>query len=217
MLVAENIIKRHGELTILKSVSLTIKEGETTALLGVSGAGKTTLLQILGTLDLPDSGALVFDGRSLLTLKPNELSRFRNEKLGFIFQFHHLLAEFNAVENVSMPAWLAGVGKKNAETRAVELLNRLHLGERLRHLPSQLSGGEMQRVAVARALMNRPKLILADEPTGNLDAVNGRALFDYFIELAAETGVSFLIATHNEELAALTDKRLRIVDGSLQN
>lgn len=213
MLEATNIKKSYGEIEVLKGVSLSLQAGEVVALVGSSGAGKSTLLQILGTLDKADKGEIIFEGKNISTLTASQQAHFRNQKLGFIFQFHHLLPEFNALENVCMPALIAGMSLKEAETNAKELLNRLGLGQRYTHKPSQLSGGEQQRVSVARALMNQPKLVLADEPTGNLDTTNSESLYQLFFGLSHSMGVSFLIATHNEALAAISDKVLYIKDG----
>lgn len=213
MLNASNIQKSYGEIEVLKGVSLSLEAGEVVALVGSSGAGKSTLLQILGTLDSADKGEILFEEKNIRSLSPAQQAHFRNHKLGFIFQFHHLLPEFSALENVCMPAFIAGVSPQEAEMRAKELLTRLGLGHRYTHKPSQLSGGEQQRVSVARALMNQPKLVLADEPTGNLDTQNSESLYQLFFELSRSMGVSFLIATHNEALAAISDRVLHIKDG----
>lgn len=213
MLNASNIQKSYGEIEVLKGVSLSLEAGEVVALVGSSGAGKSTLLQILGTLDSADKGEILFEEKNIRNLSPAQQAHFRNHKLGFIFQFHHLLPEFSALENVCMPAFIAGVSPQEAEMRAKELLTRLGLGHRYAHKPSQLSGGEQQRVSVARALMNQPKLVLADEPTGNLDTLNSESLYQLFFELSRSMGVSFLIATHNEALAAISDRVLHIKDG----
>lgn len=213
MLNASDIQKAYGAIEVLKGVSLSLVAGEVVALVGSSGAGKSTLLQILGTLDSADKGEIVFEGKNIRSLSAAQQAHFRNQKLGFIFQFHHLLPEFSALENVCMPAFIAGVSPQEAEIRAKELLTRLGLGHRYTHKPSQLSGGEQQRVSVARALMNQPKLVLADEPTGNLDTQNSESLYQLFFELSRSMGVSFLIATHNEALAAISDRVLYIKDG----
>ena len=215
MLVAEGLVKRYGALQVLDGVSLTVPAGAVVALLGRSGAGKTTLLQLIGTLDRPDAGRLSFEGTDLMALRPRALARFRNAHLGFVFQFHHLLDEFTALENAAMPGYIAGVGRAVAEGRAHELLEQLGLAERLHHRPRELSGGEQQRVAVARALHNRPRLIVADEPTGNLDAANAQALFDRFVGLARQQGVAFVVATHHEALAAQADLVVRLEAGRL--
>lgn len=213
MLRAESIHKSYGQLQILKGVDLEVKKGEIVTIVGASGAGKSSLLNILGTLDRPDSGRLFIENNELNQLSNKNLSNFRNIKIGFIFQFHHLLSEFDALENVCIPAFIAGVSRYEAERRATEILNMLGLGERLRHKPNELSGGEQQRVAVARALINRPALIFADEPSGNLDSTNARELHELFIRLRNEFKQTFVIVTHNENLAALSDRRLLMKDG----
>ncbi|MEM7036485.1 MAG: ABC transporter ATP-binding protein [Bacteroidota bacterium] len=213
MLEAKNIEKFYGQLHVLKGVFMEVCEGEIVTLVGASGAGKSTLLQILGTLDVPDKGTVTFEGRNILTIRDRQKAEFRNSQLGFVFQFHHLLPEFNALENVALPAYIGGGKRDDAEKRAMELLSYLGLKERAHHRPSALSGGEQQRVAVARALINKPKLILADEPTGNLDSQNSQMLYQLFVDLARDFGVSFLITTHNEALAAAADRCLRMKDG----
>jgi len=215
MLIAHDIHKSYGDVNVLKGVSLTVQSGQLSTLLGTSGAGKTTLLQILGLLEEADSGEVYFDNQPLHNLGDNAKAHFRSRQLGYVFQFHHLLPEFTATENVCMPAFIRGERGSRVETRARQLLESLNLGHRLTHKPGQLSGGEQQRVAVARALMNEPRLILADEPTGNLDSQNGKALFELFHQLAHEHQVAFLVATHNEEFAAASDACYRIVDGRL--
>lgn len=213
MLKARSIHKTYGQLEILKGVDLDVKKGEIVTIVGASGAGKSTLLNILGTLDRPDSGQLSIEGHELSTLNNKNLSLFRNLKIGFIFQFHHLLVEFNALENVCIPGFIAGKSRQDAEKRAKELLGLLGLGDRLTHKPSQLSGGEQQRVAVARALVNNPALIFADEPSGNLDSTNARELHELFLKLRNEFQQTFVIVTHNEDLAALSDRQLLMKDG----
>lgn len=213
MLEAAGIHKTYGQLEVLKGVDLQLKKGEIVTLVGASGAGKSTLLQILGTLDAPDSGTVSFEGKDILKMKSTEQAAFRNKTLGFVFQFHHLLPEFNAAENVAMPALIAGTPRDQALRTANELLERLQLKDRWSHKPAALSGGEQQRVAVARALVNAPRLILADEPTGNLDSQNSENLYQMFVQLARELEVSLLITTHNEQLAAAADRCLRIRDG----
>ena len=213
LLLARNIVKSYATLPVLRGIDLELYPGEVMALVGSSGAGKTTLLQILGTLDKPDQGEVFFQEKSLFQKNSRQLASFRNQHLGFVFQFHYLIAEFTAEENVFIPALIAGQSKKAAQQRAQELLEYMGLSERAHHRPSELSGGEQQRVAVARALMNRPQLILADEPTGNLDSVNGERLFSLFLQLAAEQHVSFLIATHNETFAQAAHRRVLIRDG----
>ncbi|MEM8896853.1 MAG: ABC transporter ATP-binding protein [Bacteroidota bacterium] len=213
MLTAKGIEKYYGSLHVLKGVDIELSTGEVMALVGTSGAGKSTLLQVLGTLDQADKGTVQFEGRDILGLNRKQQATFRNEHLGFIFQFHHLLPEFTALENVCIPAFIAGVNKQTAIEKSTALLDRLGLKERLQHKPSALSGGEQQRVAVARAIINDPKLVLADEPTGNLDSANSHALYELIFELAHSMNVSFLIATHNLELAAKADRSAQITDG----
>ncbi len=213
LVMARGIHKWYGSLHVLKGVDLDLFPGEIVSLVGASGAGKSTLLQILGTLDSPSQGQVYFEGNPILTLKSTEKARFRNEKLGFVFQFHHLLPEFNAKENVALPSYISGKDKKSSDKRAMELLDYLGLGDRWNHKPGALSGGEQQRVAVARALINKPRLILADEPTGNLDSANSEKLYDLFTRLARDIQVAFLITTHNEALARSADRSLRMRDG----
>jgi len=208
-----NIVKRFGDLEVLRGVDVTVEAGEVISIVGASGAGKTTLLQILGTLDVPDEGEVRIGGQTTTGMSRRELSAFRNAHLGFVFQFHRLLPEFNALENVLMPAWIAGTSPAEARPRAEELLHELGLGHRLEHNPSELSGGEQQRVAVARALMNRPQVLLADEPSGNLDSENAALLHDLFFELRERHGQTVILVTHNEELAARADRTLRMEDG----
>jgi len=213
MLKAKNIHKAYGKLDILKGVDLEVQKGEIVTIVGASGAGKSTLLNILGTLDRPDQGQLYINGQEVSKLNNANLSDFRNMRIGFIFQFHHLLDEFSAVENVCIPAFIKGVPKADAEKRAAELLNRLGLGERLTHKPNELSGGEQQRVAVARALINDPAIIFADEPSGNLDSANSLELHKLFIRLRDEFNQTFVIVTHNEELANMSDRTVLMKDG----
>ncbi len=213
MLKATDIHKSYGSLEVLKGVSIEIKSGEVVALVGTSGAGKSTLLQIVGTLDTADSGEVSFEGKNILTLGEKQRAQFRNESLGFVFQFHHLLPEFTALENVCMPAMIGGKTMAEIEPRARELLTTLGLKDRVEHKPTELSGGEQQRVSVARALINQPRLILADEPTGNLDTYNSDELYQLIFDLAKSTGVGFLIATHNMALADRADRVIRIQDG----
>ena len=213
LLVARGIQKWYGSLHVLKGVDLQLYPGEIVSLVGASGAGKSTLLQILGTLDAPDKGDVVFEGQPVLRLKSSQKAKFRNEKLGFVFQFHHLLPEFNALENVALPGYIAGRNKEASDRKARELLNYLGLSEREHHKPGALSGGAQQRVAVARALINEPSLILADEPTGNLDSENSTRLYQLFQQLARDFKVAFLITTHNEGLARAADRCLRMKDG----
>ncbi|MEC7950457.1 MAG: ABC transporter ATP-binding protein [Bacteroidota bacterium] len=213
MIQATNIVKRFGDLEVLRGVNLSVDSGEVVSIVGASGAGKTTLLQILGTLDLPDGGDVSIGGQSTTGMSRRELSAFRNANLGFVFQFHRLLPEFNALENVLMPAWIAGAPEKDAKDRAASLLDDLGLGHRAHHNPSELSGGEQQRVAVARALMNQPSVLLADEPSGNLDSENAAMLHDLFFELRERHGQTVVLVTHNEQLAQRADRMLRMADG----
>ena len=202
-------------LPILHDVSFSLAPGEIAAIVGASGVGKSTLLHLLGTLDLPTSGSLRFDGEELTRLAPGKLSDFRNRKIGFVFQFHHLLPEFTAVENAMMPALISRMSRADSERRARDLLTKVGLGHRLSHRPGELSGGEQQRVALARALIMRPALLLADEPTGNLDSRTGAEIHDLFVDLSQEFGMTMLIVTHNEELAQRLPRRLHMVDGGL--
>ena len=213
MLKAVNITKNYGSLKVVKGVNLSMDKGEIVAIVGSSGAGKSTLLHILGTLDKPDSGDIILNNTILNKLSNKALSKFRNKHIGFIFQFHHLLPEFTAIENVCIPAWIAGTSKKQSLDRATELLERLGLGDRMQHKPSTLSGGEQQRVAVARALINQPDIVFADEPTGNLDSDNARHLHQLLIQLRNEYQQAFLIVTHNDDLAASCDRTLHMKDG----
>lgn len=207
--------KKYGELHVLKDVDLHIMPSEIVALMGASGAGKTTLLQIIGTLDKADSGQILINNRDVTILSDNKLSEFRNKEIGFVFQFHHLLAEFTALENVMLPALIGKQNKKETEERAKELLNIMHLYDRANHKPSQLSGGEQQRVAVARALINSPSVILADEPSGNLDSRNAKELHEYFFKLRETYKQTFLIVTHSEELAKMSDRMIEMQDGKI--
>lgn len=213
---AKGIRKAYGELEVLKGIDLDIRAGEVVSIVGASGAGKTTLLQILGTLDRADSGTLTIDNTSIGDLSDKALSQFRNQRIGFIFQFHQLLPEFNALENVCLPAFIAGKSKSEAESEALRLLNMLGVAGRKDHKPMQLSGGEQQRIAVARSLINQPSVVFADEPSGNLDSKNAEQLHQLFFELREALGQTFVIVTHNEELATMADRRLSIVDGVMQ-
>ncbi len=215
MLTAAALHKTYGQLAVLRGVGLTIQQGEIVSIVGPSGSGKSTLLHILGTLDRPDSGAISLDNRNLNDLNPKAMATFRNRNIGFVFQFHHLLPEFTALENVSVPGWIAGRGKKEVAERAASLLDLLGLADRKENKPQQLSGGEQQRVAVARALINSPRIIFADEPTGNLDSANARELHDLFFSLRKQFKQTFLIVTHNEELAQMSDRILHMKDGNI--
>ena len=213
MVKAQNIHKSYGELEVLKGINLGINQGEIASIVGASGAGKTTLLQILGTLDHLETGSLFINNTEVNTLNKNDLAAFRNNNIGFIFQFHQLLPEFTALENACMPAFIKGTKKADAEKRAKELFEILKVGHRANHKPSELSGGEQQRVAVARALINDPALILADEPSGNLDSNTAQELHQLFFDLREQFNQTFIIVTHNNELANMADKKLTIKDG----
>ena len=215
MIEGIGLSKSYGSLQVLKSVNVSIKQGEIVSITGPSGAGKSTLLQLLGTLDHPQEGEVLYNGEAVSQLKSNKLAAFRNKNIGFIFQFHHLLPEFTAIENVCMPGLIQGISKKEAMIRASELLHKLGLGSRLEHKPNELSGGEQQRVAVGRALMNSPKVIFADEPSGNLDTENAEELHNLFLELRKDFGQTFLIVTHNEDLAAMADRVIKMKDGEI--
>lgn len=215
MLKAENITKNYGSLAVLKGVDITVAKGEIVSIVGSSGAGKSTLLHILGTLDSADSGHIWLDNVQVDRLRGKKLAAFRNNHIGFVFQFHHLLPEFTALENVCIPAWIAGKKKKDTTTRAAELLTSLGLADRMGNKPQQLSGGEQQRVAVARALINNPSIVFADEPTGNLDSSHAKELHELFVQLRDQFQQTFLIVTHNEELAAMSDRVLHMKDGKI--
>lgn len=217
MVIAENIWKSFNSLPVLRGIELNIKEGEIISIVGASGAGKTTLLQILGTLDRPNRGAVNIGGIQTENLNEKKLSDFRNRRIGFVFQFHHLLPEFTALENICIPAYIAGTARKEAENKAKKLLHFLNLSERIDHKPAELSGGEQQRTAVARALINNPSVILADEPSGNLDSRNSRELHELFFNLRDQFNQTFIIATHNEELANMADRKLTIKDGVIDH
>ncbi len=213
MIDIKDITKNFGDLQVLRGVNLHIGKGEVISIVGPSGAGKTTLLQLVGTLDKPTSGCILFNGKELCRMSDGELATFRNRHIGFVFQFHQLLPEFTALENVMMPALIAGRNRKEVEKEAMELLAVMGLKERATHKPSEMSGGENQRVAVARALINRPDVVLADEPSGSLDSKNKEELHKLFFELRDRYGQTFLIVTHDEGLAAITDRTIRMVDG----
>lgn len=213
MLDAQNITKLYGHVEVLKGIDFKVKEKEVVAILGASGAGKSTLLHILATLDTPDSGSLYLKGECLSEMKGDQLATFRNQHIGFVFQFHQLLPEFTTLENVCMPGYLGGQGKKEVEEKAQHLLKILKLGHRLQHKPSELSGGELQRTAVARALINEPAIVFADEPSGSLDAQNAAILHQLLLNLRDELGQTFVFATHNESFSALADRQCYIEDG----
>lgn len=213
MIEIKNITKSFGSLQVLKGIDLHIDKGEVVSIVGPSGAGKTTLLQIIGTLDKPDTGSVCIDGIDTTRLSSKRLSDFRNTRLGFVFQFHQLLPEFTAIENIMIPAYIAGKSRKEARTRADELLSFMGLSDRASHKPNELSGGEKQRIAVARALMNNPAVILADEPSGSLDTHNKEGLHQLFFDLRAQFGQTFVIVTHDESLAAVTDRTIHLRDG----
>ena len=213
MIKADNIRKSFGNLLVLKGINFEAKTSEVVSIVGASGAGKTSLLQILGSLSVPDSGKVIIDGTDIFSLSSNRLSEFRNKKIGFVFQFHHLLPEFTALENVMIPALIAKVPKKTAEAKAKELLEYLGLGERLRHKPDELSGGEQQRVAIARALVNEPTIVFADEPSGNLDTHTKTEIHKLFFDLRDKYHQTFVIVTHDRELADMSDRKLEMKDG----
>ncbi len=215
MLKASNISKAFGDIQVLDDVSVEIEKGELISIVGASGAGKTTLLQILGTLDVPDEGSLLFDNSNLLTLNDRQLSTFRNKHIGFIFQFHHLLPEFTALENAIMPGLISKENEKTLRKKALEYFDFLNVSHRINHKPSELSGGEKQRVAVARALCNTPEIIFADEPSGNLDSKNADELNDLFLQVRKEFNIAMVIVTHNKELASIADRTLTMADGKI--
>lgn len=217
MIKAENITKSFGSLQVLKGIDLEIPKGEIHSIVGASGAGKTTLLQILGTLSRPDSGSVFYNGINVTKLSETKLAGFRNREIGFVFQFHHLLPEFTALENVCIPAFIANLSRAKAEAKAKELLGFLGLSERMDHKPSELSGGEKQRVAVARALVNNPSVVLADEPSGNLDSANRDELHDLLFSLRDKFGQTFVIVTHDDNFAQRSDKIIHIKDGIIEN
>lgn len=217
MLQAKDIHKHYGQLWVLKGVDLSLQQGEIVSIVGPSGSGKTTLLHILGTLDRPEKGEIRLENQLLNSLNSRQIAAFRNRHIGFVFQFHHLLPEFSALENVCIPGWISKQNKKEVAARARQLLVTLGLGDRLDNKPTALSGGEQQRVAVARALINKPRIIFADEPTGNLDSANARDLHRLFFDLRREFNQTFLIVTHNEELAQMSDRVLHMKDGKISN
>ncbi len=213
---AKGLHRSYGELEVLKGIDLDVSSGSVVSIVGTSGAGKTTLLQVLGTLDLPDRGTLKVRDQEVLKLSSKELAKFRNRHIGFIFQFHHLLPEFTALENVCIPGFIGDRKREEVEQEAERLLERMKMSDRLKHKPNQLSGGEQQRVAVARALINSPSVVLADEPSGNLDSTTSAELHQLFFDLREEFGQTFIIATHNDEFASMADRKLRIRDGVIQ-
>lgn len=215
MIKASNIYKSFGNVKVLKGVDLNIKKSEIACIIGASGAGKSTLLQIIGTLEKADKGNIIIDNQDISSLNSKKLATFRNQKIGFIFQFHHLLPEFSALENICIPAYIAGTSQKEATNRAMELLEYLNLTDRKDHKPSMLSGGEQQRIAVARALINRPSIVLADEPSGNLDSQSAKELHELFFNLRDKTGQTFIIVTHNPQLAEMADRTLTMKDGNI--
>jgi len=215
MISGKNIFKRYGTVEVLKGVNINIEKGEVAAIAGPSGSGKSTLLHILGTLDKSDKGEVLMNGTLINTLPAKKLAAFRNKHIGFVFQFHHLLPEFTASENVCIPGWLAGRKKGEVKEKAEELLKMLGLSHRMENKPNQMSGGEQQRVAVARALINNPDIVMADEPTGNLDSANAKELHQLFFDLRTKFNQTFLIVTHNEELAKLSDRVLYMKDGKM--
>ncbi len=215
MIEARGIYKSFGNVDVIKGIDLHIDKGEIVTIMGASGAGKSTLLQIIGTLEKADKGEVFINGQNVNKLNQKNLAAFRNKNIGFVFQFHHLLPEFTALENICIPAYIAGVSKKEANDKAMQLLDYLKLTERASHKPSMLSGGEQQRIAVARALMNNPAVILADEPSGNLDSLNAKELHELFFKLREQTGQTFVIVTHNPDLAKMADRTLTIKDGKI--
>jgi len=215
MLSAQNLFKKYSTFTVVNGVSLNVSKGEIVSIVGPSGAGKSTLLHLMGALDKPDSGSVLIDGVDILHLPGKKQAKFRNRHIGFVFQFHHLLPEFSAVENVAVPIWIGGQGKKEGLKKAEEMLNIVGLGGRLDNKPSELSGGEQQRVAIARALINNPSIIMADEPTGNLDSTNAQAIHELFLDLRSKFNQTFVMITHNEVLAEMTDRTLIMRDGRI--
>lgn len=213
MIIVNNIHKSFGKVEVLKGVDLHIRKGEVACIVGASGAGKSTLLQIIGTLDKADKGNVIIDNQDFNSLNQKKLASFRNKKIGFIFQFHHLLPEFTALENICIPAYIAGISQKEAQNKALELLEYLNLTDRKDHKPSMLSGGEQQRIAVARALINNPSIVLADEPSGNLDSQSAKELHELFFNLRDKTGQTFVIVTHNPQLAEMADRTFTMKDG----
>ena len=215
MLSVKNLFKKYTNFTVVNDVSLHVAKGEIISIVGPSGAGKSTLLHLIGALDKPDSGSVLIDGTDILQLPSKKQAKFRNSHIGFVFQFHHLLPEFSAIENVCVPLWIKGSSKKEALQQAEEMLNVVGLGNRLENKPSELSGGEQQRVAIARALITRPSIIMADEPTGNLDTANAQSVHKLFLQLRDKFGQTFVMITHNDALAKMTDRTLTMQDGKI--
>ena len=215
MVEVRNLVKKYNSLCVVNNVSLSIAQGALISITGASGAGKSSLLHLMGGLDIPDSGSVLIDGIDLFTLSSKKQARFRNEKIGFVFQFHHLLPEFTAIENVAMPLWIAGKSRKEGLNEAEKILDIVGLSARINNKPNALSGGEQQRVAIARALVNKPAIVMADEPTGNLDSANADAIHQLFVHLRKELSQTFVLVTHNKELAALTDQNLEMLDGRI--
>ncbi len=215
MLSAKNLFKKYSNLIVVNDVSLNVDKGEIVSIIGPSGAGKSTLLHLMGALDKADGGKVAIDGVDLLGLASKKQAQFRNKHIGFVFQFHHLLPEFSAVENVAVPLWISGKGRKESIDMAAEMLGTVGLTNRIENKPSELSGGEQQRVAIARALVNRPSIVMADEPTGNLDSANAQAIHELFLELRKQFNQTFIMITHNEALAGLTDRTLTMRDGHI--
>ncbi|MES2702881.1 MAG: ABC transporter ATP-binding protein [Bacteroidota bacterium] len=215
MLSAKNLLKKYGSLTVVNDVSLEVEKSEIISIVGASGAGKSTLLHLMGGLDKPDAGSILIGGEDMLQLPAKRQAQFRNSHIGFVFQFHHLLPEFTAVENVSVPLWIKGIGKKDALQQAAELLNVVGLSGRLGNKPSELSGGEQQRVAIARALVTKPSVVFADEPTGNLDSANAHIIHELFLQLRDKFGQTFVMITHNAALAKMTDRTYVMQDGKI--
>jgi lipoprotein-releasing system ATP-binding protein len=215
MVEVKNLIKKYGTLTVVNDVSLSIAKGELVSITGASGAGKSTLLHLMGALDIPDAGKVLIEGIDLFSLSSRQQAKFRNEKIGFVFQFHHLLPEFSALENVAMPLWIAGKEKSEGLKEAARMLEIVGLSSRENNKPGALSGGEQQRVAIARALINKPSIVMADEPTGNLDSANADAIHQLFVQLRRDLSQTFVLVTHNKDLAALTDRNLEMRDGHI--
>lgn len=215
MIEVNHLVKKYADLTVVNDVSLTIAKGELVSITGASGAGKSSLLHLMGALDIPDSGTVQIDGVNLFALSSKKQAKFRNEKIGFVFQFHHLLPEFTAIENVAMPLWIAGKGKKEGLNEAKKMLDIVGLSLRENNKPNEMSGGEQQRVAIARALINKPSVVMADEPTGNLDSANADAIHRLFVQLRKDLAQTFILVTHNRELAALADRNLEMLDGRI--